>query len=253
MKKCVLQRSDRGEQNNPKVVDIHAHIVPYVDDGAIDFYMAIDVVRDAYAHGTRSIMCTSHNGYESDEYFNNLHELQEQITKEGLNVRLYSGCEIYCRSDEMYDIVLSLNDNEIPTINGTKYVLIEFSTHVQVSEMVYCIKYLHNFGYKTIIAHVERYKTLYSSMKYMELLKKTGCLFQVNAYSFVDAKDKHLKSFARLLLQEKTISFIGSDTHGTDYRPYEIRNGVDYIYKNCDSKYADDICYVNAQNILNVK
>lgn len=252
MKKCAKKHVSHGRQDNCKVCDVHAHIVPYVDDGAIDFYMAMDVVREAYAQGAKGIVCTSHNGYNANEYFNSLLSLQEQVAEEGLDIRLYPGCEIYCNSDEIYNIVLDLNGNVIPTMNETKYVLIEFGPHVQISEMVYCINYLHDFGYKTIIAHVERYHVLYSSKQWIKLLKKMGCLFQVNAYSFVDTEDKQAKKFARYLLQEKMISFIGSDTHGTDYRPHMVINGINYIYENCDEEYAKDICYRNAQNMLNM-
>ena len=253
MKKCVTKHIRLGQRTDYKVCDIHAHIIPGVDDGATSFNMAMDVIYMAHSQGAKSIVCTSHSGYNTKNYFNNLRLLQNKVDKENLGIRLYSGCEVYCCLDDMDDIVVGLQNKTIPTINNTKYVLVEFTPRVKVSEMVYCLQYLHEFGYKTIIAHIERYHALYSSSKWIDLLQNMGCLFQVNAYSFMDTEDEQVKRFARNLLKEKRVSFIGSDTHGTDYRPYTIKNGVDYIYEHCFAEYAKDICYRNAKNMLNMK
>lgn len=253
MKRCVTKHVLHGKQTNYKVYDIHSHIIPGVDDGATSFNMAMSLAYMAYLQGTKSIVCTSHDGYNTKTYFRNLKVLQEKINKENLGIKLYSGCEIYCDLDTIDQIVEGLNNKEIPTINNTNYVLVEFSPRVKVSEMVYCLKYLHEFGYQTIIAHVERYCVLHTSSQWINLLQKMGCLFQVNAYSFMNTDDEQTKEFARKLLKEKYISFIGSDAHGTHYRPYAIKNGIDYIYENCRVDYAKDICYRNAKNMLNMK
>jgi len=253
LKRCVTRHVQHGKQTNYKVYDIHAHIIPGVDDGATNFNMAMKVIRMAYLQGTTNIVCSSHDGYNTNQYFRNLKVLQQRINKASLGITLHPGCEIYCCADDMEYIVSDLDNNIIPTINGTEYVLVEFCPYVQVSEMVYCLKCLTECRYKPVIAHVERYHVLHMSKQWIKLLQCMGCLFQVNAYSFVDTEDEHTKVFAQELLKEKYISFIGSDAHGTNYRPYIIQNGVNYIYKNCDTKYAKDICYRNAKNILNMK
>ena len=43
------------------------HIVPKVDDGAIDLSMALDMLKMAYEQGVRNIFCTSHNVYDEEE------------------------------------------------------------------------------------------------------------------------------------------------------------------------------------------
>ena len=135
----------------------------------------------------------------------------------------------------------------------TEYVLVEFSPYVYISEMTYCLKYLLDYGYIPVIAHVERYYALHGTTQWINILRKMGCLFQVNAYSFIDEGNEKIKKFARTLLKDRYISFIGSDAHRTNHRPYAIKNGIDYIYANCDEKYAKDICYRNAKNMLNIK
>lgn len=253
MKRCVTKHVLRGKQTDYKVYDIHSHVIPGIDDGATNFDMSMSLIRMAHRQGVKSIVCTSHDRYNVKKYLKSMKALQDKIDKENLGVNLYSGCEVYCTSDDMDNIIVCLNKKSIPTINNTEYVLVEFSPYVYISEMIYCLKYLLDCGYIPVIAHAERYHALHGTTQWINILRRIGCLFQVNAYSFVDKGNKKIKEFARLLLKGKYISFIGSDAHRTNHRPYAIKNGVDYIYANCDVEYAKDICYRNAKNILNIK
>lgn len=236
-----------------KICDIHAHIVPGVDDGAVNFDMSVKLIRMAYSQGTRNIVCTSHDGCNIEKYFYNFEKLKQIIRKENIELNLYPGCEVYCNTSVIKEVIYGLNNKTIPTINGTKYILVEFYPRAPISDITYCLSELHNHGYKTVIAHTERYASLSMNDKWISFLLQMGCLFQVNAYSFNDETDGQIKMFARKLLKEKHVTFIGSDAHRTNHRQYEIKNGINYIYENCDSEYAKDVCYRNAHNILNMK
>lgn len=236
-----------------KICDIHAHIVPAVDDGAIDVNMAIKMLRSAYNQGTRNIVCTSHSDYYMDRYAKNLEILRTWVIKENINITLYSGCEIYGNTYAVKDLVVCLDKKILPTINETKYVLIEFNPTTSADQIVVYIAKLHEYGYKTILAHTERYPSLFEDDRWIGLLNDIGCLFQINAYSLTNENNMRRRGFATKLLMEKHVSFIGSDAHRTTHRPYVIKDGVDYIYKNCDIDYANDICYRNAERLLNIK
>ena len=235
-----------------QICDIHAHIVPGVDDGAINIEMSVAMLRKAYEQGVRNVICTSHDYGEMNRYYTRFNLLKEQLKKEKIEINLYSGCEIYCYYDIMDEIISDLDNEIIPTINETNYVLIEFDTHITVKEVAYCVNQLHAHGYNVIIAHVERYKNLFGQDEFLSLLKDAGCLFQINAYSLQDETNTLVKEFARNLLQKKYVTFIGSDAHRTNHRNYMVKNGINHILQNCDEKYANDICYNNAKYILNL-
>ena len=74
-----------------------------------------------------------------------------------------------------------------------------------------------------------------------------GCLFQINVYSIVKENDEAVKAYARKMLKEEKVSFIGSDAHRSDHRPPDVAEGLKYIYDNCSKEYADKICWKNAQ------
>lgn len=235
-----------------KVFDIHSHIVPGVDDGSSNFNMSIEMIRQAYEQGVRSIICTSHDSCRVREYRINFKNLQNEIKTENIDVNLYCGCEIYCDGYIIDEVINELNNGTILTINGTKYVLVEFDPYETADVIFRCIKAIIAAGYFPILAHVERCFGLSMEPKYIPVLQECGCLLQVNAYSFVDESDRLIKDFARKLLSEKIISFIGSDAHRTNHRPYMMSNGINYIYSHCDVEYATDICYKNAKKLLDL-
>ena len=242
-----------GEKMKKQITDIHSHIVYGIDDGSTNLNMSVDMLRNASGQGVRNIVCTSHSDSDIKQYFKNIKTLQEQVKKENINVNLYSGCEIYCDDCNINSVITGLNSGNIPTINNTKYILVEFFPYADAKEITDCIKLLYENNYNIIIAHVERCYNLFENDKYLTLLRKYGCLFQVNAYSIFDERDVQIKTFAQKLLKEKYVTFIGSDAHRTNHRPYMISDGIDYIYENCDEDYAKDICYRNAENLLNIK
>jgi protein-tyrosine phosphatase len=241
-----------GAQMKHKICDIHSHIVPSVDDGSLSIEMSIEMLRNAYKQGVSSIVCTSHGSCDINSYIENFNKLQRQAEVENINVNLYHGCEIYCDDDIIKEIVDELNHGNLTTINGTKYVLIEFNPYETADVILKCVKGVSLAGYTPIIAHVERCYGLSMEPQYIYALKQHGCLFQINAYSIVEESNKLIKDFARKLLNENLITFIGSDAHRTTHRPYMIDSGVNYIYQHCDIEYAKDICYRNAQHILHL-
>lgn len=234
-----------------KVCDMHSHIVPLVDDGASNIEMSIEMLRSAYKQGAKHIVCTSHSNGNMRKYAQSLKELQNVAKKENIDVAIHSGCEIYCNVDNISDVVRKLNNGEILTIDETNYILVEFNPYTPAKEILYCINFLQAYNYNIIIAHVERYYSLSKESKWVKMLHKMECLFQINVYSVQDEKDIQIKTFARKLLEEKYVTFIGSDAHRTNHRPYMIKNGIDYIYANCDVEYADNVCYKNSMKILN--
>lgn len=143
--------------------DIHMHIIPGVDDGAWNFDMAYRMLYMAYDQGIRKIIATPHSSAfqcHSDEAKSAYQTLKEQIDKRYPDMGFYIGCEVYCRKENMDDILEKLENGTFPTMNETKYVLTEFSSLVSPEEAIDCIKALQEKGWTPIIAHVERYKGL---------------------------------------------------------------------------------------------
>ena len=245
-------RVTHGGKLKYKIFDIHAHIAPSTDDGASNLNMSMEMIRSAYKQGVRKIVCTSHDYCDVEQYHKNFELLKRKVKKENLDIEVYPGLEIYGSMYGIDSIIEDLKNHNLLTINNTRYVLIEFHQQTDANTIVYCAQKLKRNGYNMVLAHVERYSNLFAKPIWLAALRYLGVLFQVNAYSLNDEANEKIKRRARNMLRDKEISFVGSDAHRTDHRPYAICNGIDYIYNNCDPEYAQNICYKNAERLFNI-
>src|SRR5690606_33948858 len=83
------------------VIDLHAHVLPGVDDGPTSWSESVEMVRMAAADGIAAIAATSH--MMPDGAFANrrttllplVSELQERLRRQGVDVAVYPGGEVY--------------------------------------------------------------------------------------------------------------------------------------------------------------
>lgn len=228
-----------------KLIDIHTHLVPSVDDGSQTLSESISIIKKMIEDGITDIVCTPH--FQSvvtkasyEEQVNKFNELKEVVKKEELAVSLYLGFEVRYRE------FLSPSYENL-TINNTKYILLEFDFYNYMDIEEISTNFISQ-GYKVIIAHVERYTYL----KYEDYvqLKSMGVLLQVNAKPIVYPKTKQLKKTISKMLKDKLVDFIASDVHNLDTRRNHLKEAYEYLKGKIDKKYLDEIFYYNAKEIL---
>ena len=234
-----------------RIADIHGHYVFGVDDGSTSLEMSRKMIEAAYKQGVRHIFCTSHDNADANLYKKNFNILQECLNERGIDVTLHMGREIYCEERYLDEVIEKLESGQILPMGTSKYVLLEFAPWASYEEIVECIVRMRTeTDFEPIIAHMERCLWLHDEPQIFDIVREMKIPVQINAYSLVEASSENIRTFARKLLQEKVVTFIGSDTHGTGYRPVKLTNGVQCIYDNCDIDYAEDICYRNAEKML---
>jgi protein-tyrosine phosphatase len=114
------------------LVDIHSHILPGIDDGPSDMDMAIKMIRLAWENGTKSIIATPHfiyreKGYEisRQDIKNSCLELTEYVRKEGIEIDIHPGSEVFITPylPELID------KNLIYTLNNSSYTGCHIKTY----------------------------------------------------------------------------------------------------------------------------
>ena len=236
------------------MIDIHMHLIPGVDDGAENMEMALAMMLRAKEQRISKIIATPHS--EVFRYsreggkiiFNRLADAAAKVCPE---VKLYLGCEVYCETGIMDQVLEALASGRYPTMNGTNYVLMEFSQWVYPENTVSCVETLVKAGYKPIIAHMERYKYLRDNMELVDCFRDIGAMIQLNAYSLFDEMDGAIINWARQLVQERKVDFLGTDAHRTYHRPPSAEKGLNWLYENVEQEYADAVAWGNAKQLLN--
>lgn len=235
------------------MIDIHMHLIPGVDDGAEDMMMARMMLLRAREQGIDTIFCTPHSEafwYSKDGARIIFDRLKKNVGSAYPDVKLYLGCEVYCEARIMDQVLENLNSGRYPTMNDSKYVLMEFYGGVEQDNARSCVEAMVNGGYQPIIAHMERYPYLCDNMDLVNCFRELGALIQVNVYSLFDEGKDSIKNWARRLVQEQKVDFLGTDAHRTYHRPPSAEWGLKWLYENVENEYADAISWGNAQKLL---
>ena len=236
-----------------QMTDIHMHLVPGVDDGAMDLEMALVMMIRAKNQGISRIIATPHSEafhFAKEDIRVIFQRLAATAAKVCPEVKLYLGCEVYCETGIMDGVLEALDSCRYPTMNGTNYVLMEFSQWVYSDRTLPCVEALVNAGYKPIIAHMERYQYLRGNMDLVHQFRSLGALIQLNAYSLFDEMDDSIRNWARQLVQERKVDFLGTDAHRTYHRPPSAEMGLNWLYENVELEYAEDLAWGNARKRL---
>lgn len=206
------------------MIDIHSHILFDTDDGAKTLDQSIEIIKRAVENNYTDIVLTPHyfKGKDycktNEENIEKLNILKEELNKREININLYLANEVYID----LDILDNLEKNIISTINGSKYLLIEFPLWNKVGYMNQIIFELVSKGITPIIAHPERYRYFHNDIEGLEKLIDEGALLQGNIGSIYGKYGYKCKKMLKKLIKRDMISFLGSDIHTPESYEYEL-------------------------------
>lgn len=209
---------------------MHCHVLPGVDDGPATMDEAVATLRNARQQGIEDMIVTPHfhpGRYvvTASQIMDGIRRLQRRIDAEEIDIHLYPGQECYYYSG----LIDQLDAGNALTMNGTKYVLVEFDTETQYSAVTSAIRELRMSGYKPIIAHYERYRCLYQRGERLEELRENGALLQLNFDALKDRGRLLRPNIWRRLLKQGYVDLLGSDTHGMKFRPLRITRAIEWL------------------------
>lgn len=237
-----------------RTVDMHCHIMPGVDDGASTRKEVQEMLKMEYRDGVRVLVLTPHyrKGMfepEKDLIKKRFRYVQYEVEQLGLDMKVFLGCEYHANTDMIKDLRL----NSHFRINGSEYVLIEFSsmhTYAKVRNWIYD---LVNAGFKPIIAHLERYQNVTKNIENVQELIELGAYVQVSSGAFVGEDGLKAMWIARNLLKKGLVHFVGSDAHNVTDRAPNLRKCMEYIEKKEGREYAKNLFINNPKKILDYK
>ena len=232
-------------------IDVHSHILPALDDGARDMKKTREMLQIAYEEGIREIIATPHffasrKSASADQIRETIARVEEEMEGWGFSIKLYSGNEIYYRSE----VAELLEAGEIVTLADSQYVLVEFDPMAEYSYLRDGILKLDSYGYIPILAHTERYECLFEKKERLQRVKDHGGLIQVNASSFQGGIFDEMGKRARYIMKTGLLDFVGTDSHSTGKRSPRIKETASYLHKKLGRKRAEEILVKNPQAVI---
>ncbi len=228
------------------MVDIHTHVLPFIDDGSDSIEKSIQMLKKEYELGVTDVFLTPHYRvgeyeYSRQEIINRYNDFLKKLDGiEGLP-KLHLGQEIFC-DERVYDLV---EKGEFVCLGDSKAVLLEFNykDETDIPDYVYNFSVL---GYYPIVAHVERY--VYIDRYALIAIKQNGGLVQVNAAAVLGLMGKHTQTFVLKLIKEGLVDFISSDLHYENNN--HLKKAYEFIKKRFKIKVADALFTINAKKHL---
>lgn len=232
------------------LIDIHTHILYGVDDGAKDINDSMGLLDEEREQGVDQVILTPHYGpkfgHPDTEVLREKFEaIREKAYKYYPEIQLYLGSELYYQQGTVSD----LKQGKALTMNGTRYVLVEFATSDAYSHIYRAVQDFVYAGYIPILAHVERYKAVFGHVDKIVELVETGAYIQINAESLIGGIFDKRASFCKKLMKEGLVHFLGTDCHDFRTRRPNMKPAAEVVRK----KHADQILYENPRRMLEGK
>jgi protein-tyrosine phosphatase len=225
------------------LIDIHSHILWGLDDGSGSFETSLEMVRLAVESGTTDIVATPHANLEYKFQPELITERIAQLSAAaGPAPRIHRGCDFHFYPDH---VALALKEPSRFTINGKRYLLIEFSDLLIFKETAEMIQQLQKARLTCILTHPERNYLLHHRMESLAAWVDCGLQLQVTAQSFLGRFGTDVKKFSDELMRRGMVHFVASDAHDTRDRPPRLDTARDYVRKKFGEAWAEHLFVIN--------
>ncbi|MFN3786538.1 MAG: tyrosine-protein phosphatase, partial [Thiothrix sp.] len=151
-----------------------------------------------------------------------MRQLQAALDAEGIPLQLVMGADVHM----VHDVLQGLQEGGIPTLNGSRYVLLEPAHRLPVPRFLAHIETLLDAGFVPVITHPERLD--WFATHYWDFIEavRLGAWLQVTAGAICGDFGQQARRNAMRLLQAGVVHILASDAHGADFRPPILSSGV---------------------------
>jgi len=231
---------------------VHHHLAYGLDDGARNMRDARRMIDAAYRAGICAILATPHvhpgkKAFDREKYLAVLAELNAYCEEKEYELELLPGAEVLYSEAA----IRLLNEGYIPTLNDTRFVLIEWRTSVEYPMFEKNIKEVISAGYIPVVAHIERYKNLwFKAKKIRQLREMYDFRIQLDCEAVVDKQPFFERRFVDKLLKNRVADYIATDAHDVSARKGRMAEAYRAVSRKYGKKYARRLTYRNPSEIL---
>lgn len=234
-----------------KYCDIHCHILAGVDDGPSSDGQMYAMLDAMYSDGTRVLCVTPHYhpgyfGHNTDAAEDAFSRLSEYAENKYPDMRLLRGNELRYAPG----CLSWLADGMCRTLNGTDYLLVDFSQDESARNITGALERLLSAGYTPVLAHAERYSKLSFTLKELEEYRANGVYIQVDVRSLFRDYGRGAQCRANRILKRGLADVVASDAHDMKSRIPGLTDGFGLIKKKYGTDYAEHLFYKNPLSIV---
>lgn len=197
------------------MVDLHAHVLPGIDDGPETVEEALSLLEHAARHGVTAVAATPHVNSEfpttPEAVRAGVGRMAELLARRHVPLRLLPGAEVHA------GVLPTLTADELRAFSLAgrgRHLLVELPWDAPAPEALGELRRLAGLGLTPVIAHPERYAYVQDAPGHLEALVAAGALAQVTASSLLGLDGRAAAAAARMLIGHGLVHLLAGDAHG---------------------------------------
>jgi protein-tyrosine phosphatase len=241
-----------------RMIDLHCHVLPGIDDGARTLEEAVEMCRMAAASGCEALVATPHQ--RKGEWWNCdraaltalRRRLQEAV---GPRPLILGGGEIRVDARLLAEMLAQRPESEdtghgpLP-LAGSPYLLLEFGAEAGLEEAAELVHELSVAGWRPVLAHPEFIHWMAAAPASVAHLVSLGALAQVTAMSLTGDFGRRAQADASRLVEMGLVHFVASDSHDLRRRPPGLRRAWETIAARWGDEAARELLADNPRAVV---
>ena len=206
------------------------------------------MVRAAAEDGITYMVATPHanDRYAYDrEYSEGLVAHLQQLAGDALKIGL--GCDFHLSYDNLQDAMVHPARY---TIEGTRYLLVEFSNYSIPRQIMDSFLKLGDAGITPIITHPERNPILRENLQLVVEWVTQGCVIQMTGSALTGSWGERTRRAALWLLEHHAVHVLATDAHDLGNRPPVLSTARDAAAAICGEDVAEALVETNPRAIV---
>lgn len=233
------------------MIDLHCHLLPGIDDGPTDLTVSLAMARCAVDDGILFTACTPHiypGLYENDRAGIEaaVDAMRLALAEAGIPLQLGTGADTHLAPD----LGGSIRAGKVPTLCGSRYLLLEPPHHVAPPRFNESVFTLMAAGYVPVITHPERLSWIETHYAVFSDLVHQGAWMQLTAGSLTGRFGKRPRYWAERMLDEGLVHILATDAHHIDKRPPLLAEGREAAARRLGAEAATHLVLTRPQGIL---
>lgn len=231
--------------------DLHCHILPGLDDGSVDLQTSLQMARMAAGDGIGTVACTPHiypGMYENhaDGIRAGVALLQVELEQHGIPLMLVEGADVHLAPD----LLARIKAGHVPTIAGSRYLLLEPPHHVAPPHFEDSVFQLLVAGYIPVITHPERLTWIKDNYAIFVRLVNSGAWMQLTAGSLTGRFGSRPRYWAERMLDEGLVHILATDAHDPLRRPPLLAEGREAAARRVGEQAAKDMVLTRPAGVV---